>query len=453
MSANTENAGRIDRRTFLKGSALAAAATAAGGDAVRGFAAETAPKAAEKTSVPLISSAPILQNAAETSMGVAFGVSADASGWVDYSTSPDLADAVRAYSGSHGMMDVRDRVALVRLTGLRPATRYYYRVGADRISFKNGYDMRNLGSEADAAVHSFTTLGVAASGAFCVINDTHDRKETMGRVLSKVSELKPSVVIWNGDASNSSEDFATAAGIFLHPHADHPAYAANLPYIFLNGNHDYRGRFNRRLGEELMMFREPTERRSVHADLGRNFVQRLGDIALIGLDTGEDKLDTNPKFAGLFKMKPYRELQARWLAEAIETPTVKTAKFRVVFCHIPLFDANPKANPGDVAPADYDPKYAHDYARWQRTCATLWGPSLIKAGVHLVISAHQHRFRYDAPAPGRPWAQIVGGGPVVNSPDAGEFPTVIEGIATADGLLVTVHDVAHGTIAGTYSFS
>lgn len=299
MSANTENAGRIDRRTFLKGSALAAAATAAGGDAVRGFAAETAPKAAEKTSVPLISSAPILQNAAETSMGVAFGVSADASGWVDYSTSPDLADAVRAYSGSHGMMDVRDRVALVRLTGLRPATRYYYRVGADRISFKNGYDMRNLGSEADAAVHSFTTLGVAASGAFCVINDTHDRKETMGRVLSKVSELKPSVVIWNGDASNSSEDFATAAGIFLHPHADHPAYAANLPYIFLNGNHDYRGRFNRRLGEELMMFREPTERRSVHADLGRNFVQRLGDIALIGLDTGEDKLDTNPKFAGL----------------------------------------------------------------------------------------------------------------------------------------------------------
>ena len=446
MSENTVNEGQIDRRTFLRGTALAAATTVAGGVAVRGF-------AAEKPSVPLIASAPILQNAAETSIGVAFAVSADASGWVDYSTSPDLANAVRAYSGAHGLMDVNDRVARIRLTGLRPATRYYYRVGADRISYQGGYAMRNLGPETDAAIHSFTTLGSAASGAFCVINDTHARKAALGKTLAKVAELKPAAVVWNGDASNTSEDFATAAGIFLHPHADFPAYAADTPYLFLNGNHDYRGRFNRRLGEELMMFREPTERRSEFADLGRNFVQRLGDIALIGFDTGEDKLDTNPKFAGIFRMKPYRELQAKWLAEAIETPAVKTAKFKVVFCHIPLFDADPTANPGDIAPADSDPKYTHDYARWQRTCATLWGPSLKKAGVHLVITAHQHRFRYDAPTAERPWAQIVGGGPDLGNPDVGKFPTVIEGRVIGDELVVTVHDVAHDTIAGEYSFA
>ena len=423
----------MNRREFLVGGgAMLAAGYAKGSE----NAAEPAPP--EK----LIASAPVLQNAAETSIGVSFAVTADASGWVEYSTSPDLRDAIRAFSGEHGLMTVDDKVAHVRLTGLKPATRYYYRIGADRISFKGGYKMKNLGPEADETIHSFTTLGAAASGSFCVINDTHNQKQSIARVLAKIDELKPSVVIWNGDASNTSETIDDALDIFIHTHKDFPAYAADTPYMFLNGNHDFRGRFNRRLGE-LMMFREPCERKPEYSELGRNFVQRLGDIALIGLDTGEDKLDTNPHFAGIFKMKPYREKQARWLAEAIETPAVKTAKFKIAFCHIPLFDPRPRANPGDVAPADESPDYNRNFAVWQRTCAKLWGPSLEKAGVQLVVTAHQHRFRYDAPTADRPWAQIVGGGPELAG-DEGKFPTVIEGRVENGALHVTVHDLRHG---------
>ena len=387
---------RMNRREFLKGSALAVAAVTTGPQNRA-----TAEPLNRTTSEPLISSAPVLQNAAETSIGVSFAVSADASGWEEYSTSADQKGSPKVFSGEHGLMPVDDKVALVRVTGLRPATKYYYRIGADRIEFKGGYAMKNLGPEVDQKVHSFTTLGAAATGSFCVINDTHNQKKAMGLVLAKLAELTPSVVLWNGDASNTSETIEDAMDIFIRTHADFPAYAADTPYMFLNGNHDFRGRFNRRLGD-LMMFREPTERKGEYAELGRTFVQRLGDIALIGLDTGEDKLDTNPMFAGLFKMKPYREKQAKWLAEAIETPAVKTAKFKVAFCHIPLFDARPWTNPGDVAPADTAPQYTHQFAIWQRTCANLWGPSFKKAGVQLVIAAHQHEFRYDAPAADRP---------------------------------------------------
>ena len=71
----------------------------------------------DNTALPLIASAPVLQNAAETSMGVSFAVSADASGWVEYSQHPDMSGAVRVYSGGHGMMDVNGKIALVRLTG------------------------------------------------------------------------------------------------------------------------------------------------------------------------------------------------------------------------------------------------------------------------------------------------------------------------------------------------
>ncbi len=207
-----------------------------------------------------------------------------------------------------------------------------------------------------------------------------------------------------------------------------------------------------------MMFREASERKGEYAELGRNFVQRLGDIALIGLDTGEDKLDTNKHFAGLFKMQPYREKQTRWLAEAIESDAVKSAKFKVAFCHIPLFDSNPRANPGDIAPDDEDfTRFKHDFAIWQRTCANLWSPIFEKAGVQLVITAHQHEFRFDAPAAGRSWAQIVGGGPELGKTREGvaptRFPTVIEGKVENGRLKVSVHDVYNRRVVFERTFA
>ena len=446
----------MNRREFLVGAVASGAAVAAAAAPKNGKPAEAKPTAA-KPATPepagrLIVSAPVLQNAAETSIGVVFAVSADASGWVEYSKSPDMKGARRAYSGGHGLMEVDSKVARVRIRGLEPATKYYYRIGADRISFKGGYAMTNLGPETDPKVHSFTTLGTAACGSFCVINDTHDRKPCLDRVLTKIEELKPSVVIWNGDASNSSETIETAMGIFIHTHEKHPEYAADTPLMFINGNHDFRGRFNRRLCD-LMMFREPRERDPRYAELGRNFVQRLGDIALIGLDTGEDKLDTNRHFAGIFRMAEYRELQTRWLAEAIETPAVKEAKFKVAFCHIPLFDPRPDRNPGDIAPDDESPLYKNNWASWQRTCANLWGPLFVKAGVQLVVCAHQHCFRYNPPEPGRPWAHLVGGGCNGVNKNKNLFPTVIEGKVVAGKLSITVHDVLYNRIAFQQTFA
>ena len=447
----------INRRGFVCGIAAAAASAAAAADKNKS-AAGTKSRSGElpaKKVKPgkLIASAPVLQNAAETSMGVAFAVTADASGWVDVSQSPDMSGAVRVFSGGTGLMDVNDKVALIRIRGLKPATRYWYRIGADRIVFKGGYDMTNLGPEVDEKVHSFKTLGASVQGgSFCVINDTHDRKPVLDQVLTKIEELKPSVVIWNGDASNTSETIETAMGIFIHTHERHPEYAADTPYMFINGNHDFRGRFNRRLCD-LMMFRELTERAPEYAELGRNFVQRLGDIALIGLDTGEDKLDSNKKFAGIFRMAEYRKLQTRWLAETIETPAVKEAKFKVAFCHIPLFDPRPDQNPGDIAPDDESPLYKNNWASWQRTCAKLWGPLLAKAGVQLVVCAHQHCFRYNAPEPGRPWAHLVGGGCNGVNANKNLFPTVIEGKVIDGKLSITVHDVLYKRVVFQQSFA
>ena len=447
----------VNRRDFVKKSffTLAAAGTAAGmASDKKDESKKVEEKKPEEVAVveKLIGSAPILQNAAETSVTVTFAVTADAIGWVEYSTSSDMANAKRVFAGGTGLVTLDDKIAHVTLRGLKGATRYWYRIGADRIKYKNGYSMKNLGPEVDPKIRSFQTIGADATGSFCVINDTHDNKKVLDKAFTKLAELKPRAIIWNGDATNVTETKEHAINMFIHAHKEHPEYAAEIPLMFVNGNHDLRGRFARTM-HELLPFRETSERSGEYFDLGRNFVQRLGDIALIGMDTGEDKLDTNPLFAGLFQMQAYREKQARWLADVIETPVVKTAKFKVVFCHIPLYDPRPSANPGDLAPRDRAPGYKADYAAWQRTCANLWSPSFERAGVQLVITAHQHCVNYYAPEAGRSWAQIVGGGCTLTSTHPKCFPSVIEGKVKDGKLSVAIHDLTHDNIYGEYTFA
>ena len=459
----------MKRRDFIKTSALLAAAAGSGelmkaaampaADSELADADQNPAEPEEPGEGPLLVSAPMLQNFADTSVGVAFAVSALANGYVLIGEKPDLSDARKFLCGGYRVTDIDDRVIRVRITGLKPATHYYYRIGADRIRYDGGYRMKILGNEEDSHIYRFTTAGAKAKAHFCVINDTHARWEPFGRVIEKVAELAPACVIWNGDASNVEETVEDQIRIFLKPEIERKDYASEIPYLFAPGNHDSRGMANRHL-ERVWMFRQPEERLARDWDLGRNFAVRLGDMALIGLDTAEDKLDTNPIFAGLFTSGPYREAQTEWLRDALAREEIRTAPYLVAFCHIPLFDDNPTHNPGDVAPADKDPQYSADFAYWQRTCARLWTPLLEEAGCQLIITAHQHRYRYDAPTADRPWAQIVGGGPDLGftgsgenrKEDPGKFPTVVEGLVRRGRLEIRVHNLVTGTIQDRFTF-
>ena len=104
-----------------------------------------------------------------------------------------------------------------------------------------------------------------------------------------------------------------------------------------------------------------------------------------------------------------------------------------------------------MAPADTDPQYSTDFAYWQRTCARMWMPLLEEASCQLVITAHQHRYRYDAPTADRSWWQIVGGGPEMGSD--GHFPTVIEGIVRDGQLEITVHNLLTDAVQDRFTFS
>lgn len=396
----------------------------------------------------LIDSEPVLQNYADTSMGIAFSVTDWANGYVICGEKPDLSDGKKVWSGGYRMTAMDNEVVQVRLTGLKPATLYYYKIGADRIEYKDGYHIRITGNEEKAQVYSFRTAGKEAKAHFCVINDTHASWEVINPTINKVLALQPSCVIWNGDACNTEETIAAQKRIFLKPEIDRRDFAARIPYLFCPGNHDNRGLANRHL-ERIWMYRQPEERQPRDWDLGRNFAVRMGDVALVGLDTGEDKLDTNPKFCNLFVSEPYRVAQQAWLRDVLRQPEIKKAPFLVAVCHIPLFDPRPKANPGDLYPADTHPDYSSNFAAWQRTCSKLWGPLLDKAGCQLLLTAHQHCYRLDKPGEAHRWTQIVGGGPDMSGEKKERFPTVIEGEVKDGKLVVSIHNIYTGAVQET----
>ena len=390
--------------------------------------------------VPLEVGSPCLQAPGETTMGVSWSVSGLSKGVVEYADNPEMRDARSVRGGGYGLVPIDVSALQVRLTGLKPATRYWYRtITTPFTDYKNIYDAK-LGEPIISAVHSFTTLGAAARAHFCVINDTHANWKSYQMIARKLKELAPTAVVWNGDATNTTQKKKTAVEIFLDPPIKDRDWSADIPVFFESGNHDFRGSWISKK-EEVMLPRDPSERSGSQWDLKWNFAVRMGETALIGLDTGEDKPDAHPKWFGLANFEAYRIAQSKWLFEQFTRPEIASAKYKIVFCHIPLF-ADPESSDYPHDGVKIDPR---DFAYWSRECNELWGPIISRAGVQLVVCGHKHRFRFDPPTETRPWAQVVGGGPELGAVD-GRFPTVVEGLVDGGKFRLTVHDIASDSV-------
>ena len=443
--------GFMTRRGFLAaGGALAAAgAVEAKQEKPSGAADRKAPPKPQADpylgtgGAPFKTGAPCLQAPGETTMGVSWAVSGLSKGVVEYADNPQMAGAKIAKGGGLGLVPIDISALQVRLTGLKPATKYWYRtITTPFVSYKSIYAAQ-LGEPVVSPVHSFTTAGAKAEAHFCVINDTHARWPIYERLARKLKELAPAVAVWNGDATNTTQKKSEAVEIFLDPPVEDRDWSADIPVFFESGNHDFRGSWISKK-EEVVLPRDPAERRGDQWDLKWNFAVRLGDVAMIGLDTGEDKPDAHPKWFGLANFEAYRVAQAKWLDGQFGRAEIASAKFKIVFCHIPLCAAKGSSDyPRDGVKID-----PHDYARWSRECAGLWGPILTRERVDLVVCGHTHQFRFDEPTAERPWAQIVGGGPAAGDAsdiERGRFPTVVEGRVEGGRLHVAVHDVNSGT--------
>ena len=438
----------MKRRDFLKSAGLVGAMVAAKAVSAKPGRIEVADG---KYQLPELAAEPVLAAVSETSVAVSWAVGRLATGGVEIADNPGMRNSRYVKSGELPLAELSADSLQVRVTGLKAATRYWYRTVTEEVKSRRHplYASISLGERKLGAVHSFVTSGAAGESRFGVLNDTHAQWDSFEFVAKRFREMKFPVGVWAGDALNCTEDRKTAVEAFLYPNVSTKDYAAETPMLFLPGNHECGGEYARHI-DEVIPCRPLEERGFRHAALKWNFAVRQGDIALVGLDTGDGLHDGDVRLCGLGSFSQYRRLQTDWLEETLKRPDIASAPFAVVFCHIPLYNSGPNPN-GCEKPLE------RGCASWIRECNEQWGPILDRHGVRLVVCGHEHEHRWDDRT-GYRWKQVLGGGPELGYgagcvPSDKHFPTIIEGQVEDGKLVVRTHDVWHNRIVDSRTFS
>lgn len=388
---------------------------------------------------PLVAGEPVLMAPGETTMGVVWAVGTWATGGVEVGEAPDLSDArLVACHAYAGRVLVDDRVLRVRLTGLRPGTRYYYRTVTLRLAFRQGNYNLSKTAEERGRIHSFTTYGGAsASGRFVMINDTHQNAETLPKLFARIAAFDPEVTIWTGDGVNGPEWRECAVEALLTPKGLAPDYAASRPLEFVLGNHEHFGSWASAHLDEVILPRLASERAPEDELLCWNHAFRQGPVAFLCLDTGADKPDTREgpsAYGALRDYSAYRVAQAHWLERQFVRPEIASAPYVIAVCHIPLQWGGEKGGDATV---------------WSRESRLLWEKVLDRHGVQLVMSGHTHASRVFPSTTERRWVQLVGGGPRLDPKAHQGGATVVTGEVRDGALVVSVENAATGRSVDT----
>ncbi len=239
----------------------------------------------------LFASAPVLINPSPDGITVLCAINSPGTGWVEFG--PDEKLGHRADGASGGFAPYSDRLLSFRLTGLKPGAKYFYRVHAAPINFTTAYSIKR-GDTIVSPINSFRTLDPSAKeSTFTIWNDTHENADTLRALTKSLHQNPTDVLIWNGDVTNDIKDESKIIDQFISP-AGQP-FAQSVPLFLSRGNHDVRGKFARKLPHYMS------------GPAGEYYYAfRIGPLAVIILDSGEDKPDDKPVYAGLNRFAEYR---------------------------------------------------------------------------------------------------------------------------------------------------
>lgn len=113
------------------------------------------------------------------------------------------------------------------------------------------------------------------------------------------------------------------------------------------------------------------------------------------MDTGEDKPDVSSYLSGVGTFQKMQRHQAEWLKGVVKEKWFRDVPHKVLFCQIPLWFNHPRTPNSDST------KHGRE----------LWAPTLIQAGVKLVVSGHTHDHLWMPAKDGQPITQLIGGAP------------------------------------------
>lgn len=321
-----------------------------------------------------ITHGPYLQQPTENSMTIVWFTDKKCVSMVEYGTGGNLrlfpqwgSIPQTAANSRDGLIEANVKLHKIRIAGLEPGKTYRYRIVSKQIKQFNPYEVI-YGDSIASDIYQFTTLNTKKSRfSFYVFQDIHEDVNTLDSLLQTISWDGVDLVFFSGDMINHFEDQEQIFNGFLDVSVNR--FAKELPFIFVRGNHEARGL----LARDLINY-FPT-------NSGRFYYSfNHGPVHFIVLDSGEDKADSHPVYAGLADFDRYRKQQAQWLDNDIQGSSFKEAAFKIVLVHMPLLkdDTN------------------KDWPGWRHAAET-FGPVLNKADIDLLLCGHTHKFAHIKP--------------------------------------------------------
>ena len=307
---------------------------------------------------------PYLQNMGNNEVTVYFTTNKEAFSWVEV-TGDRWTKPQRFATMFAGQYDTYTKENRVRITGLRPGVKYRYRLISKEITKYQPYSIK-YGDSIATTWEEFSTLNPnQKSFTFALTNDGHDNPDKVKTLLSKVQLNNMDMIFYLGDMISHYDKEEAPYYAYIDPSVE--LFAKNKPFISIRGNHEMRGKLTR---QYMNIIGCPNDR--------FYNIAYYGNTAIIMIDTGEDKPDSQPVYAGMNSYDNYRMEQIEWLKKEAATKRFKAAKNKIVLMHI-----YPKVTEKN---ADIPEEYA------AKELAKHFLPLFNEIGIDLTISGHTHRY-------------------------------------------------------------
>ena len=316
---------------------------------------------------------PYLQNPVGNGITVMWETTVPAYCWVEYGT--DTTQLKRARTIVDGQVVCNNYLHKIRIDGLQPGQKYYYRVCSQEILLYQAYK-KVFGNTAQSAFSEFTLPATDTDSFTAVVfNDLHQHTQTFRSLCQQIKNVNYDFVVFNGDCVDDPVDHNQATSFISE--LTEGVCGDRIPTFFMRGNHEIRNAYSIGLRDHYDYVGDRTY---------GSF--NWGDTRIVMLDCGEDKPDDHWVYYGLNDFTQLRNEQVDFLKKVLSSKEFKKAGKRVLIHHIPLYGNDGK-----------------------NLCANLWTKLLEKAPFNISLNAHTHKYAYHPKGElGNNYPVIIGGG-------------------------------------------
>ena len=316
---------------------------------------------------------PYLQNPVGNGITVMWETTVPAYCWVEYGT--DTTQLKRARTIVDGQVVCNNYLHKIRIDGLQPGQKYYYRVCSQEILLYQAYK-KVFGNTAQSAFSEFTLPATDTDSFTAVVfNDLHQHTQTFRALCQQIENVNYDFVVFNGDCGDDPVDHNQATSFISE--LTEGVCGDRIPTFFMRGNHEIRNAYSIGLRDHYDYVGDRTY---------GSF--NWGDTRIVMLDCGEDKPDDHWVYYGLNDFTQLRNEQVDFLKKELSSKEFKKAGKRVLIHHIPLYGNDGK-----------------------NLCANLWTKLLEKAPFNISLNAHTHKYAYHPKGElGNNYPVIIGGG-------------------------------------------